>query len=60
MAIVRIGRCKWTGIERHNPQQRPDIMSQTTAPAPWESRTAVFNILQTGTRKADCNPHELR
>ncbi|KAG7165882.1 hypothetical protein Hamer_G011780 [Homarus americanus] len=31
-----------------------------STPAPWESPPAVFNILQTGTRKADCNPHELR
>ncbi|KAG7168407.1 hypothetical protein Hamer_G002441 [Homarus americanus] len=31
-----------------------------STPAPWESSPAVFNILQTGTRKADCNPHELR
>ncbi|KAG7163013.1 hypothetical protein Hamer_G002063 [Homarus americanus] len=39
----------------------PDTMSPDySTPAPWESPTAVFNILQTGTRKADCNPHELR
>ncbi|KAG7163784.1 putative Gag-Pol polyprotein-like 8 [Homarus americanus] len=39
----------------------PDTMSPDySAPAPWESSPAVFNILQTGTRKADCNPHELR
>ncbi|KAG7155273.1 hypothetical protein Hamer_G030585 [Homarus americanus] len=31
-----------------------------STPAPWESQPAVFNILQTGTKKADCNPHELR
>ncbi|KAG7156434.1 hypothetical protein Hamer_G006197 [Homarus americanus] len=31
-----------------------------STPAPRESPPAVFNILQTGTRKADCNPHELR
>ncbi|KAG7158062.1 putative pol-like 40, partial [Homarus americanus] len=38
-----------------------DTMSpENSTPAPWESPPAVFNILQTGTRKADCNPHELR
>ncbi|KAG7165894.1 hypothetical protein Hamer_G011793 [Homarus americanus] len=31
-----------------------------STPVPWESPPAVFNILQTGTRKADCNPHEPR
>ncbi|KAG7157497.1 hypothetical protein Hamer_G005946 [Homarus americanus] len=39
----------------------PDTMrTDYSTPAPWESPPAVFNILQTGTRKADCNPHELR
>ncbi|KAG7165021.1 hypothetical protein Hamer_G004770, partial [Homarus americanus] len=39
----------------------PDTMSPDySTPAPWESPPAIFNILQTGTRKADCNPHELR
>ncbi|KAG7157456.1 hypothetical protein Hamer_G005896, partial [Homarus americanus] len=39
----------------------PDAMSPDySTPAPWDSPPAVFNILQTGTRKADCNPHELR
>ncbi|KAG7156751.1 hypothetical protein Hamer_G006760 [Homarus americanus] len=39
----------------------PDTMSPDySTPAPWESPSTVFNILQTGTRKADCNPHELR
>ncbi|KAG7173596.1 hypothetical protein Hamer_G020233, partial [Homarus americanus] len=39
----------------------PDTMSPDySTPAPWESPPAVINILQTGTRKADCNPHELR
>ncbi|KAG7164174.1 hypothetical protein Hamer_G014310 [Homarus americanus] len=38
----------------------PDTMSPDySTPAPWESPPAIFNILQTGTRKADCNPHEL-
>ncbi|KAG7162404.1 hypothetical protein Hamer_G007934, partial [Homarus americanus] len=32
----------------------PDTMSPDySTPAPWESPPAVFNILQTGTRKAD-------
>ncbi|KAG7171988.1 hypothetical protein Hamer_G000950 [Homarus americanus] len=31
-----------------------------STPAPWKSPPAVFNIPHTGTRKADCNPHELR
>ncbi|KAG7160423.1 RNA-directed DNA polymerase from mobile element jockey-like 33, partial [Homarus americanus] len=39
----------------------PDTISPDySTPAPRESPPAVFNILQTGTRKADCNPHELR
>ncbi|KAG7165299.1 hypothetical protein Hamer_G007092, partial [Homarus americanus] len=39
----------------------PDTMSPDySTPAPWESPPAVFNILQTGTRMADCNPRELR
>ncbi|KAG7168478.1 hypothetical protein Hamer_G002546, partial [Homarus americanus] len=39
----------------------PDTMSPDySTPAPWESPPAVFNILQTGTRTADCSPHELR
>ncbi|KAG7166466.1 hypothetical protein Hamer_G005575 [Homarus americanus] len=39
----------------------PDTMSPDySTPAPWESPPAVFNILQTGTRKADRNLHELR
>ncbi|KAG7164024.1 putative RNA-directed DNA polymerase from mobile element jockey-like 53, partial [Homarus americanus] len=39
----------------------PDTMSPDySTPAPWESPPAVFNILQTGTRKADSNPHALR
>ncbi|KAG7155556.1 hypothetical protein Hamer_G023859 [Homarus americanus] len=39
----------------------PDTMSPDySTPAPWESPPAVINILQTGTRKAGCNPHELR
>ncbi|KAG7157142.1 putative RNA-directed DNA polymerase from mobile element jockey-like 52, partial [Homarus americanus] len=39
----------------------PDTMSpEYSTPAQWESLPAVFNILQTGTRKADCSPHELR
>ncbi|KAG7157183.1 putative pol-like 30, partial [Homarus americanus] len=34
----------------------PDTMSPDySTPALWESSPAVFNILQTGTRKADCN-----
>ncbi|KAG7156187.1 putative RNA-directed DNA polymerase from mobile element jockey-like 56 [Homarus americanus] len=37
-----------------------DTMSpEYSTPALWEFPPAVFNILQTGTRKADCNPHEL-
>ncbi|KAG7157989.1 hypothetical protein Hamer_G014858 [Homarus americanus] len=39
----------------------PDTMSPDySTSAPWESPPSVFNILQTGTRKADCNPQELR
>ncbi|KAG7172010.1 putative RNA-directed DNA polymerase from mobile element jockey-like 51 [Homarus americanus] len=39
----------------------PDTMSPDySTPAPWEFPPAVFNILATGTRKADCNPHEIR
>ncbi|KAG7166701.1 hypothetical protein Hamer_G010333 [Homarus americanus] len=39
----------------------PDTMSPDySTPVPWESPPAVFNILQTGAREADCNPHELR
>ncbi|KAG7157441.1 hypothetical protein Hamer_G005877, partial [Homarus americanus] len=32
----------------------------TLTRAPSESPPEIFNILKTGTRKADCNPHELR
>ncbi|KAG7155185.1 RNA-directed DNA polymerase from mobile element jockey-like 48 [Homarus americanus] len=39
----------------------PDTMSPDySTPAPRESPPAVINILQTGTRKADSNPHELQ
>ncbi|KAG7157147.1 putative Gag-Pol polyprotein-like 6, partial [Homarus americanus] len=38
-----------------------DTMSPVySTPAPWEYPPAIFNILQTGTKKADYNPHELR
>ncbi|KAG7166728.1 hypothetical protein Hamer_G010379 [Homarus americanus] len=39
----------------------PDTMSPDySTTVPWESAPTVCNILQTGTRKADCKPHELR
>ncbi|KAG7157647.1 hypothetical protein Hamer_G024651, partial [Homarus americanus] len=36
------------------------ISPDYSIPAPWESPPAIYNILKSGTSKADWNTHELR
>ncbi|KAG7174289.1 hypothetical protein Hamer_G003221 [Homarus americanus] len=54
-AVNRL-KLKDTILSKGRDTMSPDY----STPTPWESPPAIFNILQTGTRKADCNPHELR